>query len=158
MTARSSLAKFARAYAAQNPAVVGRAKPPKVRGVSDSKKRDLEGEFALMLRAHEIGGASPQYRFHPTRLWRFDFAWPRAKFAVEIHGQLFNGKKGGHSTPSGIRADFEKDTAALLLGWRVFRIHSDMVLKQITMDVVRMYVGDGSGEDAPPDQTDLRLE
>lgn len=30
----------------------------------------------------------PEYRFHPTRKWRFDFAIPHIKVAIEIEGGL----------------------------------------------------------------------
>jgi very-short-patch-repair endonuclease len=56
-----------------------------------------------------------EYRFHPTRRWRFDFAWPAEKLAVEIEG------RGRHQTFIGFRNDCEKYNAALLLGWRVLR-------------------------------------
>lgn len=60
-----------------------------------------------------------EFRFHPERKWRFDFAWPDAKIAVEIEGGIFIG--GGHSRPKWIVKDMEKYNAATLLGWKVFR-------------------------------------
>lgn len=56
-----------------------------------------------------------EYRFHPSRLWRLDFAWPAEKLAVEIEG------RGRHQTFVGFRNDCEKYNAALQLGWRVLR-------------------------------------
>ncbi len=56
-----------------------------------------------------------EYRFHPTRRWRFDLAWPSVKLAVEIEG------RGRHQTFMGFAKDAEKYNAALLLGWRVLR-------------------------------------
>ena len=44
-----------------------------------------EKQFELYLRT--IGADLPtpaqEYRFHATRRWRFDFAWPAAKVAVD---------------------------------------------------------------------------
>ena len=31
-------------------------------------------------------GGTPEYRFHPTRKWRFDYAWPENKIALEVEG------------------------------------------------------------------------
>lgn len=56
-----------------------------------------------------------EYKFHQTRRWRLDFAWPAEKLAVEIEG------RGRHQTFMGFAKDAEKYNAALLLGWRVLR-------------------------------------
>src|SRR5678815_1231604 len=56
-----------------------------------------------------------EYRFHDARKWRFDFAWPEIKLAVEIEGQ------GRHQTFIGFRRDCDKYNEALALGWRVLR-------------------------------------
>ena len=31
----------------------------------------------------------PEFRFHPERKWRFDFAWPEHKIAVEQEGGVW---------------------------------------------------------------------
>ncbi len=66
-----------------------------------------------------------EYRFHPFRRWRFDFAWPEDKLAVEIEGGTW--VNGRHNRPKGFEADCEKYNAATLLGWRVLRFTGDMV-------------------------------
>lgn len=54
-----------------------------------------------------------EHQFHPTRKWRFDFASPALKLAIEIQG---NG--GGHQRVASQRKDCEKNNHALALGWR----------------------------------------
>jgi hypothetical protein len=61
-----------------------------------------------------------EHRFHPTRKWRFDFAWPIAKVALEVEGGAFT--RGRHVRPSGFIADCEKYSEAALLGWTVLRV------------------------------------
>lgn len=56
-----------------------------------------------------------EYRFHPTRRWRWDFCFPSQKLAIEIDG------RGYHQTVKGVRADHEKQNEAVRLGWRVLR-------------------------------------
>jgi len=56
-----------------------------------------------------------EYRFHPTRMWRFDVAFPSQRLGVEIDG------RGRHQTVTGVRADCEKLNEATRLGWRVLR-------------------------------------
>jgi hypothetical protein len=58
-----------------------------------------------------------EFQFHPERQWRFDFAWPEAKLAVEVDGGLFTG--GRHARADGILKDYEKRQHATILGWRI---------------------------------------
>lgn len=58
-----------------------------------------------------------EFKFHPTRRWRFDFAWPLWKVAVEVGGGVYN--RGRHVRGSGFERDAEKRNAAVLAGWRV---------------------------------------
>jgi very-short-patch-repair endonuclease len=55
--------------------------------------------------------------FHPTRKWRFDFAWPEYKVALEVNGGSWIA--GRHNTGSGSAKDREKFTNAAMLGWRI---------------------------------------
>lgn len=57
----------------------------------------------------------PEFRFHPVREWRFDWAFPAVKLAVEIEGW------GRHQTYTDYRGDCEKYNSAILHGWRVLR-------------------------------------
>lgn len=62
-----------------------------------------------------------EHRFHPVRMWRFDYAVPSIKLAVEYHGHagFVGGKASGHSTIKGLSNDCEKANEAQRLGWRV---------------------------------------
>lgn len=66
-----------------------------------------------------------EHRFHPTRLWRLDFAFPSVKLGVEIDG------RGRHQTVAGVRADCEKMNEAIRLGWRVMRFPATDKLKAL---------------------------
>jgi very-short-patch-repair endonuclease len=70
--------------------------------------------------AQSFMGSLPEYRFHPTRKFRFDHAWPDKKLAMEIDGGLY--VNGGHSRGAAREHDYEKDAEALMLGWRVLRV------------------------------------
>lgn len=76
---------------------------------------DAEEVFERALLNVTLPAGVCEHKFHPTRRWRFDFAWPNEKLAVEIEG------RGRHQTFIGFRNDCEKYNAALLLGWRVLR-------------------------------------
>ena len=59
-----------------------------------------------------------EWKFHPTRKWRLDWAWINSRVALECDGGAWSG--GRHTRGSGFIKDQEKRNAALLLGWRVF--------------------------------------
>lgn len=58
-----------------------------------------------------------EHKFHPTRKWRFDYAWPDHKLALEVQGGLF--VQGRHSRGAALMKEHEKLNAAVQLGWRV---------------------------------------
>ena len=64
-----------------------------------------------------------EFRFHPTRRWRFDYAVPSLKIAVEVDGGVWTG--GRHINPAGYINDMEKLNNAAAMGWLVLRITTD---------------------------------
>lgn len=64
-------------------------------------------------------GVETEHRFDASRQWRFDFAWPALKLAIEIEGGVFSG--GRHVRGIGYVKDMEKYNAAALQGWLVLR-------------------------------------
>jgi hypothetical protein len=101
---------------------------------AQAKHRALEGMRRTRLHfafAHAWSMLYPdlpfveEYRFHPTRRWRFDLAWPAVKVAVEMQGAVWTA--GGHTRGVGYHNDRDKREAAEALGWRVFyRTATDM--------------------------------
>lgn len=88
---------------------------------------DLEETF-IRLWPIVTGNAAPperEYRFHADRRWRFDFAWPTQRVAVEAEGGTWSG--GRHVRGSGFEADVEKYNTAAATGWRIFRCTSKMM-------------------------------
>jgi hypothetical protein len=75
-----------------------------------------------------------EHRFHPTRRWRFDFAWPDHRVAIEIDGA--SGSYGRHSRPGGMRADHEKLNTAAVMGWRVLRVLRGEEIRLTTLDLL----------------------
>lgn len=84
----------------------------------------LEAELDLQFRAIRLCPVR-EYRFHPSRKWRFDYAFPEHKLAIEIEGGVWTG--GRHTRGSGFVKDLEKYNQAVLLGWRVLRFSGQMV-------------------------------
>ena len=95
----------------------------------------LEDEFmnqVWTMRGFPVPGR--EVLFHPTRKWRFDFAWPFYQIALEIEGGTW--VSGRHSRGAGMRADCEKYNAAVLAGWKVLRVTSDMVKDGSALNLV----------------------
>lgn len=68
----------------------------------------------------------PEYRFDTRRQWRFDWAWPDQKIALEIEGGAFT--QGRHTRGAGFLKDMEKYNAAAVAGWRVLRVTPGQML------------------------------
>lgn len=79
----------------------------------------LEARFAQHIKAMQLPTPVTEFRFHPQRKWRFDFAWPQLRIAVEIEGGVLS--QGRHVRPRGFTNDCEKYNQASQLGWRVLR-------------------------------------
>jgi len=84
------------------------------------KQSDAEIRMSRALRSQGLRGYRRELKFHPERKWRFDFAWPKHRIALEVEGGVYS--RGRHLTPKGFIADCEKYNAAARMGWRVFRI------------------------------------
>jgi hypothetical protein len=61
-----------------------------------------------------------EHRFATPRRWRFDWAWPTFKVALEIEGGVWT--RGRHTRGKGFLADMDKYNRAAILGWCVLRI------------------------------------
>lgn len=96
-----------------------------------------------------------EYRFDATRKWRFDFAWPLRRVAVEVEGGVW--ANGRHTRGKGFIMDCEKYNRAALLGWRVLRytkeaIQSGAAIRQIEEALAqpaKLYAESNSGDDLP---------
>lgn len=94
-----------------------------------------ENLLEAFLRAELITGWEREYHFHPTRKWRFDFAWPAEKVAVEVEGGVWS--NGRHTRGSGFIEDCIKYNEAVVLGWKVIRVTTEMVRSGIAIDYIK---------------------
>ena len=79
-----------------------------------------------------------EHRFHPKRKWRFDYAIPEYKIALEVEGGVWTG--GRHIRAQGFLGDMEKYNTATLMGWRVFRTTPDDLYKMATINLLRQAI------------------
>jgi hypothetical protein len=79
----------------------------------------------------------PEHAFaKPDRAWRFDFAWPDARVAIECHGGIW--VRGAHSRGAQQLKDFEKLNAAQLRLWKVLHVTPDQLCTAETLAMIRL--------------------
>lgn len=80
----------------------------------------LEQDMLWQILAADLPEPHREYRFHPKRKWRVDFAWPEQKIIFEAEGGIY--KPGeGHASARRFTDDCEKYNEAVILGWSVLR-------------------------------------
>ena len=79
--------------------------------------------FLIMQQVFGASAVKTEHRFHPVRQWRFDYAVPSRRIAVEYqgHGKMGGGSghMGRHASVTGLSGYAEKFNQAEILGWRV---------------------------------------
>jgi len=90
----------------------------------------LERRFELLWHAVDGPTLQSEFRFHPIRKWRADYAHLESRTLIELEGGVWVG--GRHTRAAGFVADAEKYLEATLAGWRVLRL----VDRQLTMETV----------------------
>lgn len=115
---------------------VARARSP---GARATGKSELEETFAGQIRLARLPAPVREHRFHPSRRWRMDFAYPTEKVAVEIEGGIWTG--GRHTRGNGFISDCEKYNAAQLAGWLVLRVAAEHVRNGTALSWLREALG-----------------
>lgn len=83
----------------------------------------------LTWRIYGLAEPVAEYRFHPVRRWRFDYAYIRERIGIEIEGAIWS--RGRHTRGSGYLGDMEKYNEATRMGWRIFRFTPQQLKKGI---------------------------
>ncbi len=95
-------------------------KPPKIRLEADVPGSRLERMMVQQLTLTKAPDYIREHRFDTERKWRFDFAWPVMKIAIEVEG-------GVHRIKGRFKGDIEKYNEAMLQGWSVIRVAQDEI-------------------------------
>ncbi len=78
-----------------------------------------------------------EYRFHPTRRWRLDYAWPDYRIALEVEGGIWTA--GRHTTGSGFKEDMVKYNELAITGkcWRLLRCEPKDLFSENTLRLLK---------------------
>ena len=100
----------------------------------------LSAEDTLLYQISDEELISPirEYRFHESRRWRFDFAYPDHKIAIEVEGGVYT--RGRHTRGAGFTADCEKYNAATELGWKVYRYTTQQVMEGKAIEQIKRLI------------------
>ena len=122
---RSHLCAVGQCFAADCRGSCPKFRPVKNKGekrgkTAPQKRKNSLGEetLAFQLTAYKIGFVR-EYQFDAVRKWRFDFALPEHKLAIEVEGGIWT--QGRHTRGSGYIKDLEKYNAAAAQGWKVLK-------------------------------------
>jgi len=96
----------------------------------------LESRFLWLWQLAKGPPLEREFRFHPERRWRADFAYLPGRVLIEIEGGIYI--NGRHNRAAGFNADLEKYLEAGLAGWRVFRLGPDQITMEIVGKLVRV--------------------
>lgn len=107
----------------------------KAKRPQSGKSQKITDLFTVLCRSDLNVECVKEFKFHPKRRWRFDYAIPEHRIALEVEGGVWTG--GRHTRPQGFLGDIEKYNTATLMGWRVFRTTPDDLLRTATLNLLK---------------------
>lgn len=127
-----------------------RTKGPTPKSRYRPRSKSTVDPFVLWCKAHGLPTPEREYRFHPERKWRFDYAWAGVTpnplrpnddqwVAVEVDGGVWT--NGRHTRGAGFVRDMEKLNSAQLLGWTVLRYTPQQLTEPKTLADLKQALG-----------------
>ena len=91
--------------------------------------------FTLLIKSQFGLTCIKEYKFYPTRKWRFDYSIVELKIAIEVEGGVYT--QGRHTRGKGFVNDMEKYNNAACEGWLLIRVVPSKLMSADTLDFVR---------------------
>jgi hypothetical protein len=123
--ARLKLEDYKRKAEEELDILLKKPEPPKTEPLRQPARSALVDALSAQIQAARLPKPQTEVRFHPTRKWRLDLAWPDIYVGVEVHGGIWT--EGRHTRGAGFQADREKMNEAALLGWLVLEVTGDQI-------------------------------
>lgn len=98
---------------------------PEAKKKTGTARTAVEDALAKQIRDEGLPDPTREFRFHPRRMWRLDFAWPDLLVGCEVMGATWSG--GRHVRPEGYEKDAEKANTAAVMGWLILRVTTPMI-------------------------------
>lgn len=77
----------------------------------------------------------PEFRFHPVRKWRADYAILSHKILIEVEGAVW--VQGRHTRGAGFLKDIEKYNTATSMGYSILRTTPQKLMSKETLDFIK---------------------
>jgi hypothetical protein len=120
------LAEFRRRYEQTGKGWKPQASAGKAGGkASPAEGKDWEEELLAQIKLAGLPEPVREHRFHGTRKWRFDLAWPSLLVACEVEGGVY--AQGRHTRGKGFEEDCRKYNEAATLGWLLVRVTPGLI-------------------------------
>ena len=140
MSGFSLAARFPKASKSFLAAKTGLVAPkPSTVAVPTPQKSPLAAKFELMWEAIGSPAYVTELQVVEDRRFRFDYAWPDERVALELQGGIYLAGKGGHVAPKRFQNDCDKLNHAARAGWRTCKLATGMVTPenvQLVKDLV----------------------
>ena len=117
---------------------MGQLHQTKTKSAQKRNAQKITDLFAVLCRSDLNVECVKEFKFHPKRRWRFDYAIPEHRIALEVEGGVWT--NGRHTRPQGFLGDIEKYNTATLMGWRVFRTTPDDLLRTATLNLLKQAI------------------
>ena len=118
--ARLKLEAYKRGAEEELDILLKKPEPAKVEPLRQPVRSALVEALCAQIQAALLPKPQTEHRFHPSRKWLLDLAWPDLYVGVEVHGGIWT--EGRHTRGAGFQADREKMNEAALLGWIVLEV------------------------------------
>ncbi len=119
-------------------------KPVRKINTRSKEKENLHNSILFISKIHKVNFVE-EHKFDEVRKFKFDWAFPEIKLAVEYEGLVFNSNKStssgksGHTTVTGYTSNCDKYNLATVSGWRVLR-YTAMNSKQAFSDIEKILI------------------
>lgn len=108
------------------------------RAQAKARREALENCLLHQIRCLKLPEPERNYRFHPTRKFEIDFAWPDLRFGVEVQGGTYSG--GKHARGVGYTIDCRKMGEAMVLGWTVYACDTVLVKTGEAVNIIEVMI------------------
>lgn len=126
-----------------------KGKKPDPDALPATEGRSAAGQlFEEACKGHGLPIPDHEYKFHKTRMWRFDYLF-EGWLAIELEGDPWasvNGNKSRHFHGQGILDDMEKYNEAVIAGYAILRFTHKQVKDGSAFAVIKRALAGGVEE------------
>lgn len=106
--------------------------------IAGEERNVQSGDCYTLILKQQLGcDCVKELQFDAIRKWRFDYAIPEHRIAIEIDGGVWLEGGGRHNRASGWIKDQEKLNAAAAQGWRVLHLTPQQQYSNYALETIK---------------------